>query len=191
MTVRGRVVRTFRQGSVGSFPPLAEVWITSAAGNPFCAVFPQPPVSDEESKRSGARIEAHAEKETDAGRADVRALSGQTVRFTGTFLKMVRYAGADGPRLAPLIVGDQRPAVGSPQPTEARTDHVFIGTSGGGRTAIQIAAWALGLAVAAMAAFTLARWHLRAPVPITGGRTKSAAVIPDPRLEFIEPPDEP
>ena len=32
------------------------------------------------------------------------------VRFTGTFLKMVRYAGSDGPRLAPLIVGGQQPA---------------------------------------------------------------------------------
>ena len=31
------------------------------------------------------------------------------VRFTGTFLKMVRYAGGDGARLAPLIVGDRLP----------------------------------------------------------------------------------
>ena len=42
VVVQGRVVRTFRQGPVGSFPPLAEVWITSAAGDPFCVVFPQP-----------------------------------------------------------------------------------------------------------------------------------------------------
>ena len=43
VTVEGRVVRIFRQGPVGSFPPLAEVWITSPAGDPFCVVFPQTP----------------------------------------------------------------------------------------------------------------------------------------------------
>ena len=34
---------------------------------------------------------------------------GQMVQFTGTFLKIVRFAAGDGTRLAPLIVGDQPP----------------------------------------------------------------------------------
>ena len=65
VTVEGRVQRIFRQGPVGSFPALAEIWIASPAGDPFCLVVPQA--------------------------AGVPKL-GQTVRFTGTFLKMVRYA---------------------------------------------------------------------------------------------------
>src|SRR5262245_60405750 len=28
VTVQGRIARIFRQGAVGSFPPLAEIWIT-------------------------------------------------------------------------------------------------------------------------------------------------------------------
>ena len=39
--VEGRVQRIFRQGPVGTFPALAEVWIVSSAGDPFCLVFPQ------------------------------------------------------------------------------------------------------------------------------------------------------
>ena len=46
ITIQGRVSRIFRQGPVGSFPPLAEVWITSPAGDPFCVVCPQPGSTD-------------------------------------------------------------------------------------------------------------------------------------------------
>src|SRR4051794_33974791 len=34
--VEGRVVRRFRQGAFGPFPPLTEVWTVSGAGDPFC-----------------------------------------------------------------------------------------------------------------------------------------------------------
>ena len=40
ITIEGRVARIFRQGALGTFPALAEVWITSPAGDPFCMVFP-------------------------------------------------------------------------------------------------------------------------------------------------------
>ena len=46
VSVQGHVARVFRQGPVGSFPALAEVWITSPAGDPFCVVFPQPEPTD-------------------------------------------------------------------------------------------------------------------------------------------------
>ena len=42
VTVQGRVERIFRQGPVGSFPPLIQVWVYSPAGDPFCLVFPSP-----------------------------------------------------------------------------------------------------------------------------------------------------
>ena len=38
--LEGRVQRIFRQGPVGSFPALAEIWIASPAGDPFCLVVP-------------------------------------------------------------------------------------------------------------------------------------------------------
>ena len=82
--VQGRVVRRFRQGAFGTFPPLAEVWAVSPAGDPFCLVYPEPPA------RSASEPTG-------------------TVRFVGTFLKRLRYQGGDGPRLAPLIVGPKPP----------------------------------------------------------------------------------
>ena len=48
---------------------------------------------------------------------------GRMVRFTGTFLKMVRYAGGDGARLAPLIVGDQPPTCVSAEPPVSQAEH--------------------------------------------------------------------
>src|SRR5262249_57226030 len=77
VTIRGRLERAFRQGAIGSFPPLVEAWIFSASGDPICAVFPRP--------------------ETPAG-AGIPG-PGRAVRFTGTFLKMVRYAAGDGERM--------------------------------------------------------------------------------------------
>ncbi len=38
--VRGRLVRRFRQGAFGTFPPLEEAWIVAPSGDPFCLVFP-------------------------------------------------------------------------------------------------------------------------------------------------------
>ncbi len=135
VTVQGRVSRIFRQGPVGSFPPLAEVWITSRAGDPICVVFSQPRAGEgDDQKRDHAPGKSGAATasatETDPGRdvpaaptsvsisketrdpgQDTRATPipelGSIVHFTGTFLKLVRYASSDGARLAPLVVGDR------------------------------------------------------------------------------------
>ena len=102
------------------------------SGDPFCLVFPQ------------------------ARPIPVPEL-GREVRFTGTFLKMVRYAAHDGPRLAPLIVGDTPPA------------SAVLGGNGGHRAnpvtsldhwSWSLATWSLGLSVAALLGGVLARWHL-------------------------------
>lgn len=84
--VEGRVVRRFRQGAVGAFPPLTELWIVSPAQDPFCLVFP-----------------------TAEEPADDAAEPGATARFDGTFLKLIRFRAADDDRLAPLIVGPRPP----------------------------------------------------------------------------------
>ena len=83
--VAGAIVRRFRQGAYGVFPPLEELWVVSRAGNPLCFVYP-------------AR-DAPASK------------LGDTVRFVGTYLKRVQYQVGDVARLAPLIVGDRAPSV--------------------------------------------------------------------------------
>jgi hypothetical protein len=89
--VEGRVVRRFRQGSFGTFPPLVEVWAATPSGDLFCLVCPDP----------GGRTTSPTQG---------------SVRFAGTFLKRVRYQGGDVPRLAPLIVGS-RPPVASAGPS--------------------------------------------------------------------------
>jgi hypothetical protein len=191
VTVQGRVVRTFRQGPVGTFPPLAEVWITSPAGDPFCAVFPQPDKLDREQTGAAEPTNAAAEKSTRDDRTNGMPGPGRTVRFTGTFLKMVRYAGADTARLAPLIVGDQLPVPISAEPTESQVDRMILDSTRGSSPLIQLAIWALGLTVAALVAVTFARWHLRAPVRSAPRRATSASLTLDPPLEFVEPPNEP
>ena len=119
VTVRGRLERTFRQGAVGSFPPLVEAWIFSTSGDPFCVVYPQAGAGS--STGTGPSGVSAPGSSTDAHRGEARPASpagpgpGRVVRFTGTFLKMVRYAAGDGDRLAPLIVGDRPPASPSPE----------------------------------------------------------------------------
>jgi hypothetical protein len=81
--VEGRLVRRFRQGSFGTFPPLEEAWVFSPQGDPFCLVFP--------------------------AAADTQTKVSEPLGFTGTFLKLVEYQGGDGRRLAPLIVGPAPP----------------------------------------------------------------------------------
>jgi hypothetical protein len=93
--VEGRVVRRFRQPAVGRFPPLTELWIVADTRDPFCLVFPT------------------AEAPESLGEA---LSSGERVRFEGTYLKTIRYAGADEPRLAPLIVGPQPPVISTVDP---------------------------------------------------------------------------
>jgi hypothetical protein len=85
VSIRGRLVRAFRQQAFGDFPPLVEAWLSTPQGDLFCVVHPQPGP-----EQSAAQI-------------------GNQVRFTGTFLKKIRYAAADTTRLAPLIVGDRPP----------------------------------------------------------------------------------
>ena len=117
--------------------------------------------------------------------------AGPNVEFTGTFLKIVRYAGADAARLAPLIVGDQQPVPVSAERAQADTDSSVPATARASQTMIGLLVWTLGLAAAAMVAFTLARWHLRAPARSARRQTKSAELVPDLPLEFIEPHENP
>ena len=193
VTIQGRVMRVFRQGPVGSFPALAEIWITSPSGDPFCVVCPHP--YSTEQPQSVSDITTGAARTNNCAwpkRAQVPDL-GRNVRFTGTFLKMVRYAGGDGARLAPLIVGDRPPV--SPQSKTAPEipsgdpGDFSLASEGKGilGPAMRPAFWALALAVLAAGAAIVARWHMRAPVrPGTG--SSSASAVPEPPLEFIDSP---
>lgn len=90
--VEGTVARRFRQGSVGMFPPLTELWVVSPTKDTFCLVFPTP---DDSEDRTGP---------------------GAAIRFDGTFLKPIRYPAADEPRVAPLIVGAHPPVLHASDP---------------------------------------------------------------------------
>jgi hypothetical protein len=179
VTIRGRLERAFRQGAVGSFPPLVEAWIFSPAGDPLCVVYP---------------------------RADEMGVPepGRPVRFTGTFLKTVRYPAGDADRLAPLIVGDRPP---EPQPPGERGESatppsgagaILRAIGGGTRPGAERRAWTyetlwLGLILAAMAALVIARQHLRAAR--AGGdaaarRGRRDQEMPDPPLLFVDSPKE-
>ena len=87
--VEGRIVRRFRQGAIGTFPPLVEAWAVTPLGEPYCWVYPE-----------------NGEK---------RPFTNQTVRFEGTYLRKVRYEGGDVARVAPLIVGPRAPVSFSAQ----------------------------------------------------------------------------
>jgi hypothetical protein len=195
ITIQGRVSRMFRQGPVGSFPALAEVWITTPVGDPFCVVFPQPGSTNDNATSlqgvAGGSALSLEETHGDAGGAAAMPEIGQTVRFTGTFLKMVSYAGSDGARLAPLVVGDRPPT--SIAPKLDTSDSSFEGghTNANGdksdsSMALGPAYWALALAVLALGAVILARWHLRAPARLATERRTSSPSVADPPLEFIE-----
>jgi hypothetical protein len=165
--VEGRVLRIFRQEPVGSFPALAEVWITSTSGDPFCLVSPQ------------------------AGPTSIpipMPEPGRNVRFTGTFLKMVRYAASDGARLAPLVVGDRPP---SSQPADAvlRAIGGHVPDASRDWSSWSPVAWALGLSASALAGGLLAWWHLNTPSRKPRRRTMTPPAA-DPPLEFIAPDEE-
>lgn len=146
--VEGHVARRFRQASFGTFPALAEVWINSPAGDPFCIVFP------------GAAEGAEG------------AVPGSNVRFEGTYLKRLRYRGADTDRLAPLIVGDRPPAVLSPAPKPSEGNNALSGSSW---TRLD---WVIGLGAATVVLLVLARRHLTTP-----SRPKGVEEVPP---EFLE-----
>ena len=122
--VEGRVARVFHQARVGEFPPLAEAWIVSDVGDPFCVVFPS------------ARGEPAV---------------GSRARFVGTFLKKIRYRGADADRVAPLVVGPDAPA---PETLGGSIPEVPSWST---------ADWLMGLAAAAVVSMALARRHFARP----------------------------
>jgi hypothetical protein len=133
--VEGRVVRRFRQGSFGTFPPLEEAWLSSPRGDPFCIVFPEPETPGEP---------------TSPG-------TTAQVQFVGTFLKLLKYEGGDGPRLAPLIVGPAPPLAAVASDRRSRPEQVP-----GFR--LSRLDWMIGLGAAVVVAAVLARQHLRRPV---------------------------
>ena len=144
--VSGRIERLFRQGPIGDFPALEQAWAVSPAFDPFCLVYPKP--QDGRGPRYGA-----------------------TVRFSGTFLKVVRYQGGDGPRLAPLIVGD-RPPDAAPETTALRPVPA---------TRID---WMVGIGAALVVALALARQHLRRPPRAQRDAARGS------HPEFISPGDD-
>ena len=118
---------------------------------------------------------------------------GQTVRFTGTFLKMIRYAAGDGDRLAPLVVGDQPPVLVRENAT-AKGAGSFSGDASVGTWAVTPATRLLGLTLALLVAGVLAKRHVLLPsrqarLEVQGRKLRYAPAY-DPPLEFIEPHDE-
>jgi len=174
--VRGTVARIFRQDAVGGFPPLAEAWLSTPQGDLFCTVFPT------------------------AGVPDV----GQKVTFTGRFLKTIRYAGSDQPRLAPWIVGDRPPssAALAPRANEPAAAAAFraIGSSpepepewerqmGRRFESWSPAAWMLGIALGLAGAGVLAWQHVRRPLAVRPRGTlhkNQGSAAADPPLVFLE-----
>jgi hypothetical protein len=151
VAVEGNVARRFRQAAYGTFPPLIELWATSQAGDPFCLVYPD----------SG----------TGAGRAEPPL--GSTVHFEGTFLRSLRYQGADTARLAPLIVGERGPVLVSPPPRSGRTE--VLRPFQGERLWLDTVLAVLAGVVVWM---VLARQHLRRPIRPRNGL--------DPPPEFLD-----
>ena len=137
--VEGKVARRFSQGAVGTFPALVELWAVSPAGDPFCLVYPSVPGSE--------------------------AAPGASVAFEGTYLKRLRYKGADADRLAPLVVGAAPPTVTAPAPK---------GETGGERPPDPLGRleWTFGLVAAGLVALVLARGQVRGwgRRPKRGGR---------------------
>jgi hypothetical protein len=127
VSVEGRVARLFRQPKVGEFPPLVEAWVVSPSGDPFCLVFPT--------------VEGRSTPEV-----------GAPVKFSGTFLKKIRYHGTDADRLAPLIVGPEAPS--SP-----KADSEVEGMSW---SSID---WMMAVAGCLLVGMVLARRHLARPAP--------------------------
>jgi hypothetical protein len=209
VTIRGRLERTFRQGAVGSFPPLVEAWIFSASGDPFCVVFPRLQTPAGGVSASGSAPGSDGDHGQDSRTAGPPIPGpGRLVRFTGTFLKTVRYGAGDGERLAPVIVGDRPPehqppaeAGGEARATRSGAGEILRAIGGGGRDdhpgthrrTWKIGSWAVGLTLAALTALVIAGQHLR------GARLRHRATAqrrppdrdtPDPPLQFVDSPAE-
>ena len=92
---------------------------------------------------------------------DVRP--GSTVRFRGTFLRIVRYPATDGDRLAPLVVGSGRPRIVA----GVAPDGGGVPTSGGPGGRLD---WLIGVVLAAFVVVVLGVQHLkRRPRPDFAG----------------------
>lgn len=155
--IEGRVVRRFQQGSVGTFPALVEAWAVTPFGEPICLVYPAP--------SSPAKADA--------------APGRENVRFVGTYLRRIRYAGADVDRLAPLIVGPAPPRVPS---RSARIPESVAADEAGSRFNDGILAALAGLAVV----MVLVWQHLRKPL------TRTSLLEPGPAPQFeASPPKNP
>jgi hypothetical protein len=184
VTVDGRVSRIFRQGPVGQFPALAEIWINSSVGDPFCVVVPQ----GKDTKPSTAAV---------ANPAVDRALRpflgpGTNVRITGTFLKMLRYTAGDAARVAPLIVGDQAPVIvpGTNQTVGARATVARGAMAAQNPLALGTwspASWLTALLLIVVVGSLLARRHLEVAFrPRRVPRRAHLQETADPPLEFVD-----
>lgn len=156
--VEGRVLRRFRQGAFGTFPPLVEAWAVAPSGDPYCLVFPdpnpgEPPKSPEEDAAPGA-----------------------LVQFEGVFLRQIRYQGGDSPRLAPLIVGGGPPAITTAAPGPVSIEDPGVTPTG------TPSWWTFGFITAGLIALVLARRHLR---QYSREPSRSRREL-DPPPEFIE-----
>lgn len=190
VTIDGRVERTFRQGAIGSFPPLVEAWVFSPSGDPFCVVYPREDAGGSTESASGSRdagavvtvspsapagnVRKKAGAPAERSASAAQSGPGHTVQFTGTFLKMIRYTTADGERVAPLIIGDRPPAPAAGAKGSRRTGEIssareILRALGGGGDdgaaepgrAWSDSSWLLGLLLIAIAALAIAGRHLR------------------------------
>jgi hypothetical protein len=207
VTIRGRLERTFRQGAIGSFPPLVESWVFSPTGDPFCVVYPQTEAAGRGGTAGGSLVGPADDRSRDSrAEASGEPRPGQMIRFTGTFLKTVRYPARDGERMAPLIVGDRQPdpqsVVGvhgepvKPSTSAGEVLRAIGGVEHEGRpgTSRRVGApgdWFLGLGLAAMAALVIAGQHLRgAQLRYRPARRPRLADNDraDPPLHFVDTP---
>lgn len=125
LRIQGRVARRFRQPRMAEFPALSELWVMDESQNPFCLLVPSDRQGDSE--------------------------PGRVIRFNGVFLRLIRYEGSDGNRIAPLIVGPGPiEPIGPPPETPANPS-----TAGS-------EAW-LALIVGAFVVLILGIQHLRRP----------------------------
>lgn len=144
--VEGRVERRFRQPKFGTFPALVELWLLTGGSNPICLVCPESKAAD-------------------------LAEPGSTIRFSGTFLRMIRYPSTSGDRRAPLIVGKRAPERLKAPPAPGRDDSA---------TGFSRLDWILGLVLAGIVMLVLLRRHLSRPLHLER---------PQPPPEFVSDED--
>lgn len=152
VTVEGRLVRRFRQDAIGQFPPLVEEWLATPSGDLLCIVHPEA-----------------------AGSIVLRI--GSTVRFSGRYLRRLRYGGGDVDRLAPLVVGG-----GSPELVKGEA----VGPGLPGLDRFGPIDWAIGLAAGGLIVVALLSRALRKPV------SRGIEVLERlPPPEFLDPEADP